>query len=373
MPRVLFLITSFDYAGAESQIMHLCRGLRSRNYELALVSMIQPVAYLDELKELGVEVYSLDMSKGIPDPRAIARFRRLVIRFQPDVVHSHLVHANLLARITRLFVRMPLLICTAHNINEGGRLRELLYRLTDPLCELTTNVSQEAVNRYIDIRVAPKHKIKLVPNGIVVDQFKGLIDCEGHVRQELGIRSDEFVWLAVGRLAPVKDYENMITAFSRVLKQHPHSVLLIAGIGPDREALEQLCHTLQVQQQVKFLGLRRDIASLMSEADAYLMSSKWEGLPMVLLEACASGLPIVATDVGGNKEVVHEGSNGYLAKPNDSQHLSDHMNALMSHSPTALRQMGEWGRNYVDQYFNMDVIIEQWTSIYEPRVVSQSS
>lgn len=373
MPRVLFLITSFDYAGAESQIMHLCKGLRSRNYEIALVSMIQPVAYLDELKELGVEVYSLDMRKGIPDLRAIARLRRLIIRFRPDVVHSHLVHANLLARITRIVVRMPLLICTAHNINEGGKFRELLYRITDRLCELTTNVSQEAVNRYIDIRIAPKHKMKLVPNGIVVDQFKGLIDYEGHVRRELGIRSDEFIWLAVGRLVPVKDYENMITAFSRVIGKQSNSVLLIVGIGPDREALEQLCVTLQVQQQVKFLGLRRDISSLMSVADAFLLSSKWEGLPMVLLEACASGLPIVATDVGGNKEVVHEGLNGYLAMPNDSQQLSDRMNDLMSYSPIALQQMGEWGRNYVDKYFNMDVIIEQWTSIYEPRKVSQSS
>lgn len=373
MAKVLFLITSFDYAGAENQVLQLCKGLKSQNYQPILVSMIQPVAYLDELKELGVEVYSLDMKKGVPDPRAIFKLKRLIKLIQPEIIHSHLVHANILARITRMFVRMPFLICTAHNINEGGRFRELLYRLTDPLCELTTNVSQEAVNRYIDIRIVPRHKIVLVPNGIVVDQFARQVDSGEGIREQVGVRQDQFLWLAVGRLVPVKDYENMIRAFSKTLEQYPQSVLAIVGIGPEREALEKLCSTFHVEGKVKFLGLRKDISSLMSAADAYLMSSKWEGLPIVLLEASASGLPIVTTDVGGNKEIVHDGSNGYMVKPNDSQHLSKQMELMMSHSPTTRQQMGDWGRNYVEKYFNMDVIIDQWISIYEPQVKSQSS
>lgn len=117
--KILFLITGFDYAGAESQVVLLCRDLRARGCEVRLVTMIPPVAYLDELRDLGVEVRSLNMKKGVPDPRAIFRLARIIREMRPDVVHSHLVHANLLARAARLFVRIPFLICSAHNINEG--------------------------------------------------------------------------------------------------------------------------------------------------------------------------------------------------------------------------------------------------------------
>ena len=129
MKRLLYLITGLDYAGAEIQVIQLCRGFRNKGYTVQLVSMLKPAAYLDELAELDVEVKTLNMDKGVPDPRKIFLLKRMIQAFKPDIVHSHMVHANLIARITRLFVKMPLLICTAHNINEGGKLREFMYRI----------------------------------------------------------------------------------------------------------------------------------------------------------------------------------------------------------------------------------------------------
>lgn len=365
MTRVLFLITGFNYAGAENQIVQLCRGFRAKGYSIALVSMIDPVAYLDDLKELEVQIHSLGMAKGIPDPRAIARLRRLIVEFKPDVVHSHLVHANILARITRLFVKMPLLICTAHNINEGGRYRELLYRLTDPLCELTTNVSDKAVHRYIDKRIVPKHKIKFIPNGIDVNQFEGNAERERkRIDQELGLDSDSFIWFAAGRIVPEKDYINMITAFAKMIETYPNSTLLIAGIGPERDEMEQLCSDKGIQGRVHFLGIRRDIPQLMNAADAYVMSSKWEGMPIVLLEASASALPIVATDVGGNREVVQDNMTGLLVRPGDSDHLCEQMVNMMAFDQDTRKAMGAAGRQFVREHYSMGVIVEQWTQIY---------
>src|SRR5690554_1821829 len=166
--------------------------------------MIAPTASLEKLDKLGIEFKHLGMRKGIPDLRAIYRLRLILKQFKPDVVHSHMVHANILARMTRLFIRMPVLIATAHNSMEGGWIRTLLYRITDPLCELTTNVSQDAVDRYIRIRAVPKHKIRLMPNGVNANLFSKGDEATAIVREEWGLK-DEFIWLAVGRLTEAKD------------------------------------------------------------------------------------------------------------------------------------------------------------------------
>ena len=363
MPRILFLITGLSYAGAENQLVQLCKGLKPKGCEIAVVSMTSPKAHVDELTELGVEVHTLNMSRGIPDPRGILRLRRIISRFKPDVVHSHLVHANILARVARLFIRMPLLICTAHTRNEEGKIRELLYRLTDPLCELTTNVSQDAVNHYIQEKIVPRHKIQFIPNGIDVSRYHKQ-DTRNKTRETLGLAEQQFTWLAAGRFVPAKDYRNLVTAFRRVADLHPDSLLLIAGIGPEREEIEELCKTLGLQEHISFLGLRKDIPELMQAADAYVMSSRWEGMPIVLLEAAASGLPIVATDVGGNREVVQDGVTGLLVPAEDSWALGEQMLALMEKSPEDRQRMGEQGREYVQQHYTMDVVIDQWLSLY---------
>ncbi|WP_337100778.1 glycosyltransferase [Paenibacillus sp. YIM B09110] len=363
MRKILFLITGFDYAGAENQVVQLCRGLRAKHYNILIVSMIKPVAYLDELKRLGVDIQSLHMNKGVPDPRALLKLRRIVKSFGPDIVHSHLVHANIMARVARLLVKMPVLICTAHNINEGGRLREWMYRITDPLCDLTTNVSQEAVNRYIDIKAAPENKIIYVPNGIDMSQFEKNDHDYSNIRNELGL-GGQFVWLAIGRFVPEKDYANMLKAYALIVRSYPTSMLLIAGIGVEREAMEKLSRDLGLEQNVRFLGIRTDIPKLMNAVDAYLMSSKWEGLPIVLLEAAASGLPIVATKVGGNAEVVHHETNGYLVPSENEKELADKMALLMDKSESERRHMGEQGKAYIESHYNMQKIIERWEQLY---------
>lgn len=369
--NILFVITGFDHAGAENQVLELCRELRARQCRVRLVTMIPPTAYLQELGELGVEVHSLDMAKGIPDPRAIFRLARLIRAERPDVVHSHLVHANLLARVTRLFVRMPVLICTAHNIREGGRVREWLYRLTDPLCDVLTNVSREAVRSYTERRIAPARKIHLIENGINLGRFPNVGTPERDmIRAELGAPQvagrDSFVWLAVGRLVPAKDYPLMLRAFAAARSQgFPASQLWIAGMGPERERVEQEVAALGLADSVAFLGIRQDIPRLMEAADGFIMSSRWEGLPIVLLEACAARLPIVATAVGGNAEVVLDGKNGYVVPPMEEELLAQAMERLMTLPAEKRRELGQQGRDHVEAHYAMPRVAERWVALYE--------
>lgn len=359
--RLLFLCTGLNRGGAETQILVLTRELVSRGWDLSVVSMTPLGSLQAELEETGISVSTLGMRRGIADPTAVFRLANILRKQQPGILHTHMVHSNLLGRVTRLFAHVPAVICTAHSINEGGRWRELAYRLTDPLADLTTIVSNAAAARYIRVGAVPARKLKMVPNGVRLESFK---QCDGtrlNVRTTLAL-DDQFVWLAVGRLDTPKDYPNLLTAFSR-LRNRRH-VLLVAGEGHLRESIERLTAELGISEKVRFLGIREDIPQLMAAADAYVMSSAWEGLPMVLLEAAASALPIVTTAVGGTEEIVHDGVNGFLASAKDPEALADAMQRMEQLSSESRLSMGAAGRDHVASHYNLSAVVDQWEEIY---------
>jgi len=362
MKRILFLVTGLAYGGAETQVVYLATRFKSRGWEVGVVSLIPPKAYIEDLEKADVLVFSLDIRRKLPDPRPILRLVQIIRKWQPDVVHSHMVHANLLARIVRPLAPFPVLVCTAHNIDEGGRLREVLYRLTDPFCDLTTQVSQAGLERYVHVGAVPRHKICYIPNGVDTERFKPNLEDRLKVRKEL--RVEGFVWLAVGRFDPPKDYPNMLQAFARVVHKHLNTMLLIAGDGPLRKTMENMTRELGVEKHVKFLGIRRDIPQLMNAADAYVMSSEWEGMPMVLLEASACRLPIVATNVGGNAEIVLDGQTGFLVPPKSPEALSQAMLRMMDLPEEVREKMGEQARKHIESNFSLDRIVDCWESLY---------
>ena len=359
---ICFLVPSLDYGGAQTQVVNLAAHLKRRQWDVKLVSMMPPRAFVEKLQAQGVEVVSLDMQQGVPDPRALFKLVSLLRRWQPDIVHSHMVHANLLGRIARIFTPRVVLISTAHNIDEGGRAREIAYRITDRLASITTNVSQAAVDRYIEVGAAPRDRIRFIPNGVDTAAFSP--DDEGQLalREQLGVADDEFVWLAIGRLEEAKDYPNMLQAFAAA--KHEKAKLMIAGRGPLDESLKELAKQLGLDEQVRFLGVRDDIPRLMNAADAYLMSSAWEGMPIVLLEAASTGLPIVTTDVGGNREVVLDGVSGFLVESGDSASLADRMQRVMEMPLNDRKRMGDEGRKHIEKNYGLESVVDIWEDLF---------
>jgi len=362
LPLICFLITSLSYGGAETVLIKLAVALRKRGWPVKLVTMIVPEVRVEQLTEQGIEVVSLDMQRGIPDPRAIFKLAALIRKWRPLILHSHMVHANLLGRLVRLFAKVPVQISTAHNIDEGGRWREIAYRITDRLADITTNVSQAAVDKYIQVGAAPSTKIRFIPNGLNIDEFYPNQKFRQKLRKELNI-GDAFVWLAVGRLVEAKDYPNMLTAFNQLVKERD-TILLILGQGLLHDKLVSLAQEMNLSGRVRFLGVRQDMPELMNAADAYVMSSAWEGLPMVLLEAAASGLPVVATDVGGNDEIVIDGESGYVVTAGNSSALQNAMQRVMAMSLKERENMGLAGRNYVKKVYSHTHIVDTWESLY---------
>ena len=362
--RILFLSTSMGMGGADKQILSAALEMRSRGREVRIASLTPLGPMGHEAARLGIPTESLEMRRGIPDPRGLARLVRLVREWRPDVVHSHMVHANLMARALRLLVPIPVLVSTIHNIYEGGRLRMMGYRLTNGLVDHMTIISQAAADRFVKDRIVPRELLRVVPNGVDPELFRAVpADARESLRRDLGV-SSAFVWIAIGRFEVAKDYPNMLRAFARVRPASPDAVLLLVGKGSLREATEAVVRELDLGDRVRFLGVRSDIAELVSAADGYVMSSAWEGMPMVLLEAAAGGLPIVSTRVGGNHEVVRDGESGYLVPPQDSEALAAAMLRLMALDPSARRAMGDRGREQVRAHYGLHRVVERWEELY---------
>ncbi len=363
MPRVTFLTTGLALGGAEMQVVLLATSLKHQGWKPEVISMIPPVALTEPLAAESIPVFDLGMRRGVPDPRGLFRLRRLLRQSRPHVLHCHMVHANLLGRVARALAPVPVVISTAHSIQEGGRWRDLAYRLTDPLCDLLTQVSQAGAKRYCAENISAEPKTVWLPNGVDLARFQPDGEDRERTRGELEWR-DRFLWIAVGNLREPKDYPNMLAAFAAVVKKRPEARLAIAGAGPLAASLERQAASLGLPGAVRFLGQRTDIPRLLSGADAYVLSSAWEGTPMALLEAAACSLPLVATAVGGNTDVIEEGHNGRMVPPHNPARLAEAMLAVMDMPAERRAAMGAAARAKAEKNYGHRAIVAKWDNIY---------
>lgn len=361
--RVLILSTSMGMGGADQQILSVTEALRARGWDARIVSMTALGPMGLQARRLGIPTDSLDMPRGLPDPRGVVRLTALIRSWKPDILHSQLAHANLMARLLRPLVRVPILISTIHSTFDGGRFRLLSYRLTDRLADYTTIISKASAERYLAGGAVPRERLRVIPNGVDTGRFRPLPEVRAGLRRELGL-GDTFAWLAVGRFERAKDYPTMLAAFARVVARRPDSVLLLVGRGSLQGETEELVRSLGLGYSVRFLGVRGDIPELMSAADGYVLSSAWEGMPMVLLEAGAAGIPIVTTAVGGTGEVVLEGETGFLAPPRDPAALGDAMLRLAGMVPEERRLLGLRGRAHIEAHYALPHIVDLWEQMY---------
>lgn len=360
--KILFVLTGLKLGGAEKQVTDLATLFAARGHQVTLVSLTGeceiPMPRNDRLQV--IELHAIKSPWSLM--RALWRLTGTVRRLRPDVVHSHMVHANLMCRIARLGCPMPALICTAHSRNEGGGARMLAYRLTDRLADLTTNVSHDAVDQFVAQGAAPSGRIIAMPNGIDTRRFHPDADARYAVRRQLELDDSHFLFLAAGRLVPAKDYPTMLRAFAAVSANHPHARLRIAGEGPLRDWLRLQIDDLGIARQTALLGVRQDMQALLNAADALILSSAWEGLPLVVGEAMASECPVISTDCGGVRELT--GDTAALVPPGDAAALAQQMSAAVAMTDADRQALGSRARARITQHFSLDAIADRWIQLY---------
>lgn len=357
--KILFIITGLGMGGAENVVTSLADALARKNHDVSLIYLTGEAIVLP--KNPAVKIIPIDMRSATGFLSAYVKVRNIITEFKPDVVHSHMVHANLLARLIRLTTKIPKLICTAHNTYEGGILRMIAYRLTDQLADLSTNVSQEAVEAFEKKRAVPKNKMVAVTNGIDVNKFTPDINVRARIRQELNV-GEKTVFISVGRLFDAKDYPNLLHAFVEVKNKHQNTELWIIGDGPLRPEMDSLVLKLDLSSSVIFFGIRHDVPDLMNAADIFVLSSAWEGFGLVVAEALATGKIVVATDCGGPKEII--GDCGFLAPVKNSEALAKVMSQSLSLTQDEVDVLRIKGRSRVIDHYSFERAVDRWLEIY---------
>ncbi|QZM12051.1 Glycosyl transferase, group 1 family protein [Acinetobacter lwoffii] len=351
--RILYVITGLGLGGAEKVVCDLADQMILKGHDVKIVYLtgsvlVKPISPRIELLPLHLNSASNVFS-------ASRKYKKIIRDFSPDVVHSHMIHANIFARLNHLSFKYIRLICTAHNSNEGGRVRMLAYKLTNFLSNLNTNVSQEASESLISKGAFNKNNLITVYNGIDLNKFNFFNKDKN---------SNEMSFLSVGRFNKQKDYPNLFQAIS-ILKNtiNKEVKFYIAGDGELRPQLEQLIVDLGISDCVVLLGKRSDIPNLLNKADYFVLSSRHEGLPTVVIEAMACGTFVIATDCGGSAEIM--GDTGILVPPQDSKALAEAIKQAVSKTPLEIQENNLKARQRVEELFSLEKSVQNWLKLYE--------
>jgi glycosyltransferase involved in cell wall biosynthesis len=363
--KVLQLITGLGQGGAEQVVFDLATRLDAERYEPFVCSVLDPSgarsAYVGRLIEAGVPVASLGITRKWQFRRAVGRLGSLLRDVQPDVLHCHLFHANVLGRRVARAVGLRPVIATVHIAERRRRpWRFWLERRTDPLGCVTVCVSQAVLEFQTRKTGLPRERFVVIPNGIDTVRYERPLRPKGEVRAEWGIGPDAAVVGSVGRLDRQKGYRYLLRAFAERARDTADCVLVVAGEGPERRKLTRLAERLGCAERVHLLGRRTDVPDLLHAFDIFVMSSLYEGLPLALIEAMAAGIPIVASNVDSVPEVL--GGGGRLVPPRDPAALASAIAETLAR-PDADRV--ERGQNRARSEYDVRVMVRRYAELYD--------
>ena len=354
--NILYIITGLGLGGAEKVVCDLADQMSNLGHRVIIAYLTGEI--LVRPKNLNIDIVFLELNSLSQLYSSSRKYRNLIQDFQPDIVHAHMVHANIFSRLNRIGCKIPKLICTAHNSNEGGKLRMIAYRLTNFLSDFNSNVSQEATESLISKGAFNKNNLTTVYNGIDLSKFKSL---------KTDKKNKEIMILSVGRFNEQKDYPNLFRAI-KILKDNnviENVKFYIAGEGHLRSQLEQLIVDLGISDSVVLLGRRSDIPSLLNKADYFVLPSRHEGLPTVVIEAMACETFVVATDCGGSAEIL--GETGVLVPIENSEALAKGLEQAMKLTEDQIRKNGKLARKRVEALFSLEASVNKWLALYEAK------
>lgn len=362
--KIVYVITGLSMGGAEKQVCLLADKMAERGNKVTLISLGKNAKTLPE--NSCVVLHQMSLSKNpFSFLKVYFKIRKIIKAVNPDVVHSHLFHANLLCRLLRCTTTLKCLISSSHSRYEGGVLRMFLYKITSPLCDLITNVSADAVKENIRTKIVKPEKIIAVSNGIDTSKFKFIPSARKTIVDELSLSDEHIIMLAVGRFTEAKDYPNLLEAFRILVHERnlSHLRLLIAGEGALFFQMAELRKKLNLESHLFFLGVRHDIPALMSAADIYIMSSSWEGLPLVIGEAMACNSLIITTNCGGVSEIL--GDCGTIVPVHSSNHLAEGVIKILAMNDSECIDLKSRARARIEDKFSINAVVDNWLQIYQ--------
>ena len=378
--KIVHLVTSLEVGGAQHNMLLGLPRLDRDRYEHHIVSIMNRMQMRQQFLKAGIGVHSLGLSRKT-DLAVALRLRSLLKKLSPDILHTYLIHGNVLGRIVGRLVGLPVIIGSELTIGQAGRIGRLVTKLTNPLTD-AVEVNSETGGKAIiaDLGVQPE-KVEVVLPGLDLEAFGGSTKHRAAIRAELGLAAEQHLVLYIGRLRPVKGVDYGIKAFAQALVSQPNMHMALAGEGEQRQQLENLTAELGIAEKVTFLGVRNDLANVLAAADSVLMPSLTEGFPRVAIESMASSKPVIATRVGGTPEASIDGQTGILVPARDLDAMASAIARLVA-DPDLQSRLGSLARQRTEEHYSaasyvarLDKMYQRWantTKATAVRVASQN-
>ncbi len=353
-----------EVGGAEILVSQMCRLQREQGHDPRVYAIANLGALGEQLRREAFAVHP-QMGRHISD--AARNFFRVFKESKPDVVHLHNPSPTIYAAIAARMAGVPSIVSTRHSlIAQPRRLAvELKYAVAALCCDWVVGICDATVNNLKSIHTVPARKIVRIYNGTAPLKRVAFEKCPP---------KSGFTLLYVGRLAPVKNHGMLLHAFQSALSSRPDLRLWMVGDGSERKALENLASELGVVEQLTFWGQQLDVAPFFSAADALVMSSRSEGLPMALLQGFSLGLPAIVTDVGGMAEVVRLAIAGLTVSATESTDMAGAI-LRMASSETGREQLSIGAKTAFTARFSLQTVVDAYMDLYlnAPRALPLAS
>ena len=370
--KVIHIITRLDKGGSAENTLLTVKGLDREIYDVILIRGLSIESNMaeDEVRVVGKSVREAE-GKGVRvitipslvrriqpfyDLKAFFALIKILLYERPHIVHTHTSKAGILGRGAAFFARVPIIVHTPHgHVFWGyfGRLKTGIFILLEKISALITDrlvvLTEQEKNDHLHFHIAPENKFSEVHSGINLDRFSDTSVDPAAMKKKLTIPEGNLVVGTTGRLTHIKGHRYLIEAAGKIVSSKPDTTFVFLGDGELLDELKNMASISSIEENIKFLGWRQDVAEVMSTFDVFVLPSLNEGMGRVLVEAMALGKPIVASDIGGIPNLVVNGENGYLVPVGDVETLAVKIITLLD-DPGKREKMGNAGQRYADKY-----------------------
>lgn len=359
---ILHVVNSLDYGGLERVVADLAIEQRARGHEVRVLSLCETAGFRDALEGAGVPVLVAGKRRTL-DLQVLRMLRAAAVGAQ--VVHTHNFVPNYYAALAMTGLRGRALVNTCHNMGtrlDNRRLR-LLYRGSLHRTARVAMVGEQVRRRFVGDGLVRDAQAVTVLNGIPVQRFGHDARARADARERLGIPATVPVIGCVGRLVALKHHRLLLALLPALARAHPDLRVVLVGDGPEEASLRAQAASLGMAERVLFAGARDDVAALLPAFDVFALPSRTEGLSIALLEACAAGVAVVASAVGGNPEIVRDGINGRLFPDDDGGALRSVLLALLADAGER-RRLGAAARDWVATHASVEAMAARYDDLY---------
>ena len=364
---ILFLVNGFGVGGAEKALLELIKRIDRKGFRVIVASVGQGGVLEEEFRNYS-DASFIFAKKFSFDFSLIQKIAKILREFRVDILQTTLFYADVIGAFAAKIVGTPIKVSwqTALAIPTGNvdddRIRHILaYRTAASQMTHIVAVSREVRNYFIENRHIPSKKISTIHYGVDLNRFQ---KSGKTIHKELGLSEKNLIISVVGHLSDVKGHTFLLKASPSLIKNNPEIQLVFAGDGAKKQALEMEAKTLGIREHVHFLGVRSDVPDIFRSSDIFVLPSIYEGLPNVILEAMASGVPVVASRVGGIPEAVEEGKTGFLFSAGNYVQLERALSPLIMDKELR-EKMGRAGRKRVEDHFSIDVEVRAFQELFQ--------